>query len=72
MRIRDARVFKYSQHHPEEVWVKYSLREEDQWHTFNIQKRSSPCPTFPTDLAYSELLPLSQEKIDDIKELVFK
>ena len=69
MRIRDARQFEYSQDHPQEVWVKYSLREDDLWHKFTIEKRG---PTFPTELAYSSLLPLSQEKVDDIKKLVFK
>ena len=69
MRIRDARLFEYSQDHPQKVWIKYSISEDDSWHKFNIHKKRSPCPTFPTELAY---LPLSQEKIDDVKKLVFK
>lgn len=71
MRIREARLFEYSQDHPQEVWVKYSLCEEDEWHKFRIEKRGA-CPTFPTELAYSALLPLTQEKVDDVKKLVYK
>ena len=41
--------------------MKYSLTEEDTWHKFSIEKKRSACPTFPTELAYSALLPLSQE-----------
>ena len=72
MMIREARVFEYSHDHANEVWVKYSLNEEDAWHKFNIEKRACANPTLPTDLAYSGLLPLSPEKLDDIKKVVYK
>jgi hypothetical protein len=38
MRVREARVFEFSQNHPNEVWVKYSLNEQDQWHKFVIEE----------------------------------
>ena len=72
MMIREARVFEYSHDHANEVWVKYSLNEEDAWHKFNIEKRACANLTLPTDLAYSGLLPLSPEKLDDIKNVVYK
>lgn len=71
MLIRDARIFEYSCDHPNEVWVAYSLTDLD-WHKFAIEKRSSTGPTFPTEPAHTELVPLSSEKIDDVKKLVYK
>ena len=72
MRVRDARIFEYSYDHPTQVWVKYSLTDQDEWHKFTIEKKRSTGPTFPTEPAYSQLLPLSSEKVDDVKKVVYK
>ena len=72
MRVHDARIFEYSHDHPNQVWVKYSLTDQDEWHKFTIEKKRSAGPTFPTEPAYSHLLPLSSEKVDDVKKVVYK
>ena len=72
LRVRDARVFEYSVDHPSELWVKYSLNENDTWHKFSIMKKGSSYVSFPIEPAYLSPLPISPEKVHDIKKLVYK
>ena len=73
MGICDARVLEYSSDHKNQAWIKYSLSAQEEWHKFTIEKRKSRGPlTFPTEPSYSELLPLSQAKVDDINKVVYK
>ena len=69
MKIHEARVFKYSVSHKDEVLVKYSLSPADDWHKFIME---SPGPSFPEIPAYSGVLPLNQSKVDDLKKIVYK
>ena len=72
MRVHNVRVFEYSQIHENEVWVKYSLTHTDEWHKFIIEKKKSPGPSFPTVPAYSGVLSINPNKIDDLKKIVYK
>ena len=70
---RDARIFEYSSDHKNQDWIKYSLSAQEEWHKFTTEKRESRGPlTFPTEPSYSELLPLSPARVDDIKKVVYK
>ena len=70
---RDARIFEYSSDHKNQDWIKYSLSAQEEWHKFTTEKRKSRGPlTFPTEPSYSELLPLSPARVDDIKKVVYK
>ena len=40
MRIREGMLFEYTQTHPTEVWIKYSLSADAQWHRFPLEKKS--------------------------------
>lgn len=72
MSIHDAKTFKYSCYHPQEIWVKYCSCEEGPSHKFKIEKRTaSACPTFRSEQPYLAPLPLSQEKVD-VAKLVYK
>ena len=72
MRVRDARVFEYAQSHVNEVWVKYSLSANSDWHKFAIEKRKSPTLSLPFVPAYSSPLELSPNKIDNLKKVVYR
>lgn len=66
--IRDARVFEYSQQHPQELWVKYPLLSSAAWHV-STGGKNAPLLSFPTEPAYSTVFQLAPNKIDDLKEL---
>ena len=48
--------------HKEEVWVKYSFGDEEQWSKEPVRKTRSPPITFPTYQAYSAYLPIAPAK----------
>ena len=39
LRIRDVRVFEYSEEHIDEVWAKYYDDVQGEWHKFTIEKK---------------------------------
>ena len=45
--MRDTHMFEYSHEHPDEVWIKYSYSDVEDWSRFSIQKLRSTI-TFPT------------------------
>lgn len=67
LRFREARMFEYARDHPTEVWVKYSLSVDDEWHRFSIEKRRSSGPTLPTQPVTTDIVPLNPKKVDDLK-----
>ena len=71
MKIQGGMLFEYSCEHPKEVWIKYSLFEEN-WHKFALEKKGVPKVTFPSELAYSGPLMLNSAKVDDLKKIVYK
>ena len=71
MKIQGGMLFEYSCEHPKEVWIKYSLFEEN-WHKFALEKKGAPKITFPSEPAYSAPLTLNSAKVDDLKKIVYK
>ena len=72
LRVRDARVFEYPQSHVNELWVKYSLSPNSVWHKFVIKVKKSVVLSLPSIPAYSSLLELSPNKMDDLNKVVYR
>ena len=68
IRIRDTKVFQYSDSHPSEVWVRYSMSELAPWEKFSIEKPRARI-TLPERVAYSGQLPIKSAKLDDLRKL---
>ena len=68
MRVHNVQIFEYSEN---EVWMKYSLTHTDKWHKLIIEKKKSPGHSFPTVPAYSGVLSINPNKIDDLKKIVY-
>lgn len=73
MSIREGMLFEYSHSHPKEVWIKYSLMEND-WHKFPLEKKgiSKDNITFSSTLAYQGGVAIDSAKVDDLKKIVYK
>ena len=55
MKIQGGMLFEYSCEHLKEVWIKYSLFEEN-WHKFILEKKDAPKITFPSEHAVADSL----------------
>ena len=72
MKIREGMVFEYSSDHKEEVWIRYSLSPEAEWHKFPLEKKKVGEISFPTEPVYTEPLQIGSPKVDDLKKIVYK
>ena len=72
MKIREGMVFEYSSDHKEEVWIRYSLSPEAEWHKFPLEKKKVREISFPTEPVYTEPLQICSPKVDDLKKIVYK
>ena len=67
--IQKARVLDYSQDHVSEVWVKYSVSDEEEWRKFSILKRVLVLT--PSDQAkYDDYIAVASKKYADINKIV--
>ena len=73
MSILEGMLFEYSHSHPKEVWIKYSLMEND-WHKFPLEKKgvSKDNITFSSTPAYQGGVAIDSAKVDDLKKIVYK
>ena len=75
LNISNARVLEYSDTHPNEVWVKYSLETPDtEWTKFTILKRgaSPELPDPAQSQKYFRPVPLKENKSRDVAKIVDK
>lgn len=77
LKIRDVRVFEYSEEHIDEVWAKYYDDVQDEWHKFTVEKKktkktSSTILSLLSEPSSHGILPLTQSKVDDLKKIIFK
>ena len=74
LEIRKARILEYSNTHAAEVWVKYTMSEEEKWRKFSILKRGA-MPSLPVatkSTKYSSSVPVKPTKAADLKMLATK
>ena len=69
--MRDTHMFEYSHEHPDEVWIKYSYSDVEDWSRFTIQKPRSTI-TFPTQPITITPIPIKNTKLADLKKVVDK
>ena len=69
--MRDTHMFEYSHEHPDEVWIKYSYSDVEDWSRFSIQKLRSTI-TFPTQPIRITPIPIKNAKLADFKKVVDK
>ena len=69
--MRDTHMFEYSHEHPDEVWIKYSYSDVEDWSRFSIQKPRSTI-TFPTQPITITPIPIKNTKLADLKKVVDK
>lgn len=73
LNIQKARVLEYSAAHASEVWVKYTVDEEEEWSKFQLLKShataSLPAPTYQK---YKDKIPIKANKVVDIQKMVNK
>ena len=62
-------VFEYSSDNKEEVWIRYSLSLEAEWHIFLLEKKKVGEISFPTEPVYTHPLQICSPKV---KKIVYK
>ena len=61
-------MLEYSHEHPDEVWIKYSYSDVEDWSKFSIQKPRSTI-TFPTQpIRTTPPIPIKTSKLADLKK----
>ena len=70
LNIQKARTINYSADHIFEVWVKYTVSEEEQWSKFLLLKACASASLPPP--SSTKYIPIKPNKVDDIKKIVEK
>ena len=73
LNIQKARVLDYSTEHVDEVWVKYTSSDKEEWSKFRPLKASA-VPHLPAiDMVkYAQKIPVKANKVADIMKIVEK
>lgn len=67
LKLRDARVFEYSD--PSHVKVKYSMSSLESPRKFAMDKSNDIVPSLPSDPMYTTRLPIAPAKLKDLQNL---
>ena len=71
LNVQKARVLEYSADHASEVWVKYTLLDEEEWSKFPLLKaRKVPSLPSSSDTKYDGAIPVKKKKANDVKKIV--
>ena len=54
-------------HHPDEVWLRYSLSTSEPWKKVKYRKKNAPAAELPDQLYFDEPLPLKKAKVKDLQ-----
>ena len=74
LEIRKVRILEYSSTHAAEVWVKYTMNDEEDWRKLSILKRSA-VPSLPVateSRKYSRYVHVKPTEAADLKTLAAK